>query len=197
MKPGLQSSLKQAPRGNTRFRCVALFSAIAGGGLWAASACQAQAISNKTEAALPHLEFGASTAPAPGAAPERGQTHMKLWFGGQDGRLGVGIGRIGPEVGLASAATTGAPHAASWSWSVRRDLGSDSRVMLEQIYAPGVATQSGPRDLRLALELKPNDALKRFGVSRDSLMRVPLSGTWSLSMRPRSGGISLMLRTPL
>jgi hypothetical protein len=148
------------------------------------------------EAAVPRIELGASVAPAPGAAPERSQTHMKLWLSGHDNGLGFGIGRVGPEM-FPPTAAFGAPRDASWSWSLRRDLGRDGRVVLEQVYAPHDAIQGTPRDLRLALELKPNDALKRFGVSRDSLMRVPLSGTWSLSMRPRSGGISLMLRTPL
>jgi hypothetical protein len=201
MKPGLQSSLKHQPRGMRRCRGMAVFSAAAGGWcvLWAASACQAQAVSGKVEAAVPRIELGAAVAPAPGAAPERNQTHLKLWLSGPGnglGGLGIGLGRVGPEM-FPSAATAGAPQAASWSWSLRRDLGSDSRVVVEQVYAPGAALQSTPHDVRLALELKPNDALKRFGVSHDSLMRMPLSGTWTLSMRPRSGGVALMLRTPL
>jgi hypothetical protein len=195
MKPGLQSSLKQQLCGSGRSRRAGTLWVIAGG-LSAAAACHSQTMSDKAEAAVPRLELGASVAPAPGAAPERRQTHMKLWLSGHDNGLGFGIGRVGPEM-FPSTATFGAPRDTSWSWSLRRDLGRDSRVVLEQVYAPGDAIQSTPRDLRLALELKPNDALKRFGVSRDSLMRVPLSGTWSLSMRPRSGGISLMLRTPL
>jgi hypothetical protein len=197
MKPGLQSSLKEQPCGTGRSRCAGAFWVIAGGlSAAAAATCHAQTMSDKVEAAVPRIELGASVAPAPGAAPERSQTHMKLWLSGHANGLGFGIGRVGPEM-FPSNAAFGAPAATSWSWSLRRDLGNDSRVVLEQVYAPGAAIQSTPRDLRLALELKPNDALKRFGVSRDSLLRVPLSGTWSLSMRPRSGGISLMLRTPL
>jgi hypothetical protein len=200
MKPGLQSSFKQ-PCGTGVSRRIGGLWLIAGG-LSAAAACQAQAIPDKVEAAVPRIELGASVAPAPGAAAERSQTHMTLWLSGRDNGLGVGIGRVGPE-GLPSSASAtatagpGAPQAASWSWSLRRDLGGESRLMVEQVYAPGETIQHAPRDLRLAFELKPNDALARFGVSRDSLMRVPLSGTWTLSMRPRSGGVALMLRTPL
>jgi hypothetical protein len=196
MRPGLQLTLKPQPCGTARSRRAPVLCVIAGGCLWGASACQAQTLPDKVAAAVPRIELGASVAPAPGAAPERSQTHLKLWLGGHDGGVGVGIGRVGPEM-FPSGTTAGAPQAPSWSWSLRRDLGSDSRVVVEQVYAPGAAPQSTPRDLRLALELKPNDALKRFGVSRDSLLRVPLSGTWNLSMRPRSGGVALMLRTPL
>ncbi len=194
MEPGLQSSFKQ-PCGTGLSRRAGRLWLIAGG-LSAAAVCQAQAISDKVEAAVPRIELGASVGPAPGAAAERSQTHMKLWLSGRSNGLGVGIGRVGPEL-LPAASTAGAPQAASWSWSLRRDLGGDSRVTVEQVYAPGETIQHPPRDLRLAFELKPNDALARFGVSRDSLMRVPLSGTWTLSMRPRSGGVALMLRTPL
>jgi hypothetical protein len=204
MKPGLQSSFKQ-PCGTGVSRRIGGLWLIAGG-LSAAAACQAQAIPDKVEAAVPRVELGASVAPAPGAAAERSQTHMTLWLSGRDNGLGVGIGRVGPEglpssatatAGATATATAGTPQAASWSWSLRRDLGGESRLMVEQVYAPGETLQHAPRDLRLAFELKPNDALARFGVSRDSLMRVPLSGTWNLSMRPRSGGVALMLRTPL
>lgn len=194
MKPGLQSSFKQ-PCGTGPSRRIGRLWLVAGS-LSAVAVCQAQALPDKVEAAVHHIEWGASVAPAPGAAAERTQTHMKLWLSGRDSGLGVGVGRVGPEA-LPSLATAGAPQAASWSWSLRRDLGGESRLMVEQVYAPGETLQHAPRDLRLAFELKPNDALARFGVSRDSLMRVPLSGTWTLSMRPRSGGVALMLRTPL
>lgn len=192
MKPGLRSSWNQSCTTGRSPRRAALW-AVAGG-LWAASNCQAQGTVNPVNAAVPRIELGAAVAAAPGAAPERSQTHMTLWLSGHGS--GLGLGRVGPEM-FPTTVVAGAPQSASWSLSLRRDLGSDSRLVVEQVYAPGETLQSAPRDLRFALELKPNDALKRFGVSRDSLMRVPLSGTWSLSMRPRSGGVAFTLRTPL
>jgi hypothetical protein len=146
MKPGLQSSFKQ-PCGTGTSRCIGRLWLIAGG-FSAAAVCQAQAMPDKAEAAVPRIELSATVAPAPGAAAERSQTHMKLWLSDRDNGVGVGIGRVGPE-GLPSSATAsatatagpGAPQAASWSWSLRRDLGGESRLMVEQVYAPGETIQ--------------------------------------------------------
>lgn len=199
MKPAVSAmSSSKAPAGRCRARRGT--SAIVVTGLFAGAACHAQTLVDRSlQAAIPRIEWGTSITPAPGAAPERSQTHMTLWLS-RDGS-GVGVGRVEPTVFGTTAATppstaTWAPNA-SWTWSLRQDLGRDSRLVVEQVYAPGQSFQNSPRDVRLALELKPNDALKRYGVSRDSLLRVPLSGTWTLAMRPRSGGMALTLRTPL
>ncbi len=114
-------------------------------------------------------------------------------------RLWAQSGKTSFTVGQAYASG----QAGAWLLGVHRQLGEGSRLSLEQAWwragADDVSGVAGPArsDVRVGFEFKPTNALTRYGVSRESLLRFQLSGSWSVSMRPRSGGIALALRASL
>ena len=129
------------------------------------------------------------------AATESSSIDYRLWLGA--GRASFGVGLASVVAVAAEPALAGAPHATSFGGSsmivgVRYQLNDRSGLYVD-------AASLGDRlpidrDVRMGFEFKsaPNTALN---IARGTLFRVQWSSQSHVSLRLRSGGVQLALRS--
>ncbi len=135
----------------------------------------------------------AGAAPAPAgltASSRRSEIETRLWL--TAGRTSIGFGLGAPSVFARDAQPwSGERLPASMLVGVGYQLSARSRV-----YVDAAALDDLPRDrdVRIGFEFKPASS-PALGLARGSLLRVQWSSQSQLSLRVRSGGLAIALRS--
>lgn len=125
------------------------------------------------------------------------EIETRLWIG--RGNTAFGIGTVMTDTPLAGpfSPQAGGPReggGSSMVFGVRYQLANGSRLTLGSTAWPlSKADGAADNDVRLGLDLKPARSRKHF--SRGTLFRAQLSEGTQLSLRVRSGGLRLVLRS--
>lgn len=121
---------------------------------------------------------------------------VRLWVGSSRTAMGFGVGAQPSTAALNTGG--GAPSTVGpLLLSLRSGLGDNTRLTVEHASYRATALDPARADVRMGIDFEPVQPLKRMGLSKDSLFRVQLRGSWNLSMRPRSGGVSVAIRAQL